>query len=218
MHLHELYPGNFKPTMVHYFIKLLQQKGLLLRNFTQNVDTLERLAGIPVEYLVEAHGSFATAHCIDCHKEANNAEIKECVFAERIPRCQFCGGLVKPDIVFFGESLPSSFFEKAITDFPKCDLLLVIGTSLKVQPFASLVDQVPPDIPRVLINREIVGTSSFPFSILGLNERGFRFDAEDNLRDIAMVGDCQEIISELIEKLGWKEELLALLDKSTGKI
>lgn len=65
----ELYPGNFRPTHCHYFVKLLHQKGLLVRNFTQNIDTLERIAGVPEEKLVEAHGSFASAHCIACRQE-----------------------------------------------------------------------------------------------------------------------------------------------------
>ncbi|RCH78880.1 NAD-dependent protein deacetylase sirtuin-2, partial [Rhizopus azygosporus] len=66
----ELYPGQFLPTKTHYFIKLLQEKGILLRNFTQNIDTLERLTGLDQEYIVEAHGSFATASCIKCKNPA----------------------------------------------------------------------------------------------------------------------------------------------------
>lgn len=72
----ELYPGNFQPTPVHYFIKLLHQKNRLLRNYTQNIDTLERVAGIDGEMLVEAHGSFAAAHCIKCRKRYESDEIK----------------------------------------------------------------------------------------------------------------------------------------------
>ena len=65
----ELYPGSFSPTPCHYFVRLLQEKGLLLRHYTQNIDTLEREAGIADEKLVEAHGAFNTGHCIDCRKE-----------------------------------------------------------------------------------------------------------------------------------------------------
>jgi len=65
----ELYPGKFSPTPCHFFIRLLQEKGLLLRHYTQNIDTLEREAGISDEKLVEAHGAFNTGHCIDCRKE-----------------------------------------------------------------------------------------------------------------------------------------------------
>uniref|UniRef100_A0A8C3UAN1 NAD-dependent protein deacetylase sirtuin-2 n=2 Tax=Catharus ustulatus TaxID=91951 RepID=A0A8C3UAN1_CATUS len=60
----ELYPGQFKPTVCHYFMRLLQDKGLLLRCYTQNIDTLERVAGLDPELLVEAHGTFFTSHCL----------------------------------------------------------------------------------------------------------------------------------------------------------
>lgn len=67
----ELYPGQYHPTSAHYFITLLATKGLLLRCYTQNIDGLEREAGITKDLLVEAHGSFTTAKCIDCAKEHN---------------------------------------------------------------------------------------------------------------------------------------------------
>jgi NAD-dependent deacetylase sirtuin 2 len=156
---------------------LLHDKGLLLRNFTQNIDTLERIANIPGDALVEAHGSFAAAHCIDCRKEMDIEIVKgkkisffsngvDHVFKSSVPRCDNCGGLVKPDIVFFGEGLPDRFFDKLAVDFPKCDLLLVIGTSLQVQPFASLIARVKEHVPRVLINREAVGTFNPKLSAL----------------------------------------------------
>ncbi|RUS12426.1 DHS-like NAD/FAD-binding domain-containing protein, partial [Endogone sp. FLAS-F59071] len=69
----QLYPGKLFPTKTHYFILLLHSKNLLLRNFTLNIDTLERIAGIPEDILVEAHGSFASAKCVICHKKADDA-------------------------------------------------------------------------------------------------------------------------------------------------
>lgn len=65
--------------------------------------------------------------------------MKEAVEGETPCRCGECGGLVKPDIVFFGESLPEHFFRRATADFPAADLLIVMGTSLVVNPFASLI-------------------------------------------------------------------------------
>lgn len=65
----ELFPGSYKPTPAHYFIRLLHEKGLLLRHYTQNVDGLEKLAGVPAEKIVEAHGTFYTSHCMTCNKE-----------------------------------------------------------------------------------------------------------------------------------------------------
>lgn len=62
----ELLPEGFKPTVSHYFIRLLHEKGMLLRHYTQNIDTLERIAGLPYDKLVEAHGSFHTGKCLKC--------------------------------------------------------------------------------------------------------------------------------------------------------
>lgn len=64
------------------------------------------------------------------------------IFADRIPKCTKCkSGIVKPDIVFFGENLPDKFYKCTETDFAKCDLLIIMGSSLVVQPFASLIDR-----------------------------------------------------------------------------
>lgn len=100
----ELYPGTFKPTPSHYFVKLLHEKGLLLRHYTQNIDTLERIAGIEPEKLVEAHGTFYSNHCIDCSEEYSMEWVKKEIFAENVPTCTHCNGVVKPDIVFFGKT------------------------------------------------------------------------------------------------------------------
>jgi NAD-dependent histone deacetylase SIR2 len=83
----------------------LSDKELLGLCFTQNIDTLERRVGIPERKIIEAHGSFATQRCIECKRTFSDTEMKEFVEEERIPRCKTCKGLVKPDIVFFGESV-----------------------------------------------------------------------------------------------------------------
>ncbi|EEB89490.1 hypothetical protein MPER_12403 [Moniliophthora perniciosa FA553] len=156
----ELYPGRFRPTPTHSFIRLLHNHNLLSLCLTQNIDTLERRAGVPEEKIVEAHGSFATQRCVDCKREFDSDKMKEIVWGfektKEIPRCN-CGGLVKPDIVFFGEALPPAFFH-AVPKVMEADLLIVIGTSLTVHPFASLASRVHPYLcPRVIINLDRVG-------------------------------------------------------------
>ncbi|KLU93175.1 hypothetical protein MAPG_12112, partial [Magnaporthiopsis poae ATCC 64411] len=99
----ELYPGRFHPTVSHAFIALLHKKGLLHVDFTQNIDCLGRLAGVPDAKIVEAHGSFATQRCIDCRVEFDDERMQKHVEDGVVPRCDGCGGFVKPDIVFFGE-------------------------------------------------------------------------------------------------------------------
>ena len=86
---------------------------------------------------------------------------------EEIPRCDSCNNLTKPDIVFFGEQRPMRFFTAVQNDLPKCDLLIIMGTSLVVQPFASMIDEVGKECPRLLINREKAGTVSPLLAYLG---------------------------------------------------
>jgi NAD-dependent deacetylase sirtuin 2 len=204
----ELYPGRFQPTTSHYFIKLLEKKSLLLRHFTQNIDTLEREAGISDEKIVEAHGAFHKGHCIRCWKDFSQEWIKEIIFKDEVPTCD-CGGFVKPDIVFFGENLPERFFNCLRTDFRKCDLLIILGTSLVVQPFASLIDRVGEDCPRLLINMEKAGVASRLDQIV--SGSGLQVDSPGNYRDVCWLGDCDQACMELAEGLGWGEELKEML-------
>ncbi|KAF9823969.1 hypothetical protein SFRURICE_013506 [Spodoptera frugiperda] len=213
----ELYPGSFKPTISHYFIRLLHEKGLLLRHYTQNIDTLERGAGIPEEKLVEAHGTFYTSHCLDCRKEYNLEYVKERIFADQIPICTDCPGVVKPDIVFFGESLPDRFQRCLQEDFQQCDMLIIMGSSLEVQPFASLIDMVPDWCPRLLINREKAGVRSPLLRLWGVMSGGLQLD-EDAVRDVARLGDCDDGCQDLADRLGWGDELRALVASDHARL
>ncbi|XP_062996016.1 NAD-dependent protein deacetylase sirtuin-2 [Elgaria multicarinata webbii] len=215
----ELYPGQFKPTVCHYFIRLLKEKGLLLRCYTQNIDTLERVAGLDHEDLVEAHGTFFTSHCISstCRKSYSLDWMKEKIFTSLIPKCEKCQNVVKPDIVFFGENLPSRFFSLMQSDFRDVDLLIILGTSLQVQPFASLVGRVPKNTPRLLINKEKTGESDPLMSLMGFG-CGMNFDSEKAYRDVAWLGDCDEGCLALAELLGWKKELEELVKKEHAAI
>lgn len=187
----ELYPGaRYRPTVSHVFIALLARKGLLHMLFTQNIDCLERAAGVPADRIVEAHGSFATQRCIECKAEFDDAKMRAFVAKGEVPRCEAegCGGLVKPDIVFFGEALPRAFFE--LSDRAKeADLILVMGTSLQVHPFAGLPNMADEDVPRVLFNLERVGS--------------FGTQADD----VMVLGDCDAGIRKLADELGWRDEL-----------
>ncbi|XP_054169056.1 NAD-dependent protein deacetylase sirtuin-2-like [Oppia nitens] len=203
----QLFPGKFCPTISHMFLKLLNDKGLLLRLYTQNIDTLERIAGIPGDKLVEAHGTFHTSHCIDCHKEYSFQWMKDKIFSDSlVPKCDKCGATVKPDIVFFGEQLPERFFRLADRDFKICDLLIIIGTSLTVQPFAGLVDTVRPQIPRLLINKTKCGQSSQISSLLDIGS-GLEFDSKDNYRDVLLLEESDKGCKQMAESLDWTQDL-----------
>ncbi|XP_075199479.1 NAD-dependent protein deacetylase sirtuin-3-like [Anomaloglossus baeobatrachus] len=186
----ELYPGKYRPNVVHYFLRLLYEKGLLLRCYTQNIDGLERMAGIPPEKLIEAHGTFSTASCHLCYTPYSAKAARACIMAGGTPHCNVCYGVVKPDIVFFGEDLPTSF-SRYSEDFPKADLLIVMGTSLKIEPFANIVNAVRPNVPRLLINRDLVG----PFKKRPLST------------DVAELGELSEVIRKFVSALNWQKDL-----------
>lgn len=184
----ELYPGRYRPTITHSFIRLLHDKGLLLKLFTQNIDCLEREAGVPGDMIVEAHGSFARQSCIECKMPYPDEDIKRHIDNKEIPRCHHCKGLVKPEIVFFGEQLPADFFANRMLPMHS-DLCIVMGTSLTVQPFASLPGMTRETTPRVLINKERVG---------GLGSGS---------DDVLILGDCDEGVRKLADACGWLGEL-----------
>ncbi|TLD11727.1 hypothetical protein PspLS_11802 [Pyricularia sp. CBS 133598] len=200
----ELYPGRYAPTISHAFVALLARKGLLVMLFTQNIDGLEKAAGVPPDLVVEAHGSFDSQRCIDCAQEFPAADMRSHVAASRVPRCGECGGLVKPDIVFFGEQLPERFFRARETHLPDLEgapipevsggvrarqVVIVMGTSLSVPPFCELPVRATDGVPRVLFNREVVG------------------DFGERAEDVIELGDCDSGVRKLAEMLGWGEEL-----------
>ncbi|KAJ8391991.1 hypothetical protein AAFF_G00083010 [Aldrovandia affinis] len=191
----ELYPGHHRPNYIHYFIRTLHQKGLLLRMYTQNIDGLEKMCGIPEEKLVEAHGSFASASCHLCYTPFPAQEAKKAIMNDDIPTCSFCQATVKPDIVFFGEDLPQKYFLHS-SDFPQADLLIIMGTSLQIEPFASLVNTVRATVPRLLMNRDPVG----PFQCTPLR-RG----------DYMELGDLGSTVRRLAQILGWDGEVEDLI-------
>ncbi|XP_050814268.1 NAD-dependent protein deacetylase sirtuin-1 isoform X3 [Gopherus flavomarginatus] len=300
----EIYPGQFQPSLCHKFIALMDKEGKLLRNYTQNIDTLEQVAGI--QRIIQCHGSFATASClickykVDCEavrgdifnqgqlqcfcrpkgepqlaalrwqfysrhivlqwqfgsrsfppsgREGPAAEEPEvpplsvccpkyllaalvpgagpvplnvprkfgsvwvkfdkqhmthelyCVqdykwepaaatskkdYSAVVPRCPRCPpdeplAIMKPEIVFFGENLPEQFHRAMKYDKDEVDLLIVIGSSLKVRPVALIPSSIPHEVPQILINREPLPHLHF---------------------DVELLGDCDVIINELCQRLG----------------
>ena len=181
----ELFPGRCKPSDTHFFIRLLHEKGLLLRVFTQNIDCLERVSGLPESMIVEAHGSFHSATCLSCRKHVSKEVVRSAIFSDPPsipPLCPHChDGIVKPDIVFFGEPMPEIFFEQSALDFPSADLLIVLGTSLQVFPFALLVNKVRNHAPRLFVNRDPPPSS-----------------CDEDCFDVVMQGDCDRQVNAIL--------------------
>ena len=122
-----------KPNTVHIALAQLEKKGKLLAVVTQNIDGLHQAAGS--EKVYELHGSVLRNYCQKCHKFYDDKFIKN---SNGIPRCS-CGGIVKPDVVLYEESLDNKVIEGALSAIEEADLLIIGGTSLVVQPAASLI-------------------------------------------------------------------------------
>jgi len=182
--------GEIKPTVCHHLLRVLHENELLQRVYTQNVDGLERVAGLPAHLLVQCHGTLEDGKCVECGTAAN---LDRAFTTSSLPlcTCHGCSGFLRPNVVFFGEGLPLRFHQCQISDFEECALLIVIGTTLSVFPFASLVNQPDPLVPRLLINRERVGPFRDP-------------DAGPNVyRDVAFVGNCDDGAKQLADCMGW---------------
>ncbi|KFH64500.1 hypothetical protein MVEG_09234 [Podila verticillata NRRL 6337] len=221
---HEIYPSNFSPSPSHNFVKLIEDQGKLLRNYTQNIDTLEQKAGI--QSVLQCHGSFATASCIRCRHQVDGREIEDDIMRQEVAYCNVCPAgsprasqpierivsrrrsfrsystdgelsetsdsdsdeedwppLMKPDIVFFNEPLSYDFNRYLYEDKDKVDLLIVMGSSLKVEPVSNIMYQLPPEVPQILINRTPIMHTEF---------------------DVQLLGNCDTIVAELCRMAGWE--------------
>ncbi|MCQ2411756.1 MAG: Sir2 family NAD-dependent protein deacetylase [Sphaerochaetaceae bacterium] len=126
---------DYEPNIVHKTIALLQNKSYLESVYTQNIDMLHQRAGS--KQVFEIHGSPEHHHCTRCKAHYTYQEIAPKVLRDELPLCH-CGGAIKPDIVFYGENLNEDILDRAWNDFSNTDLCLVLGSSLVVQPAASL--------------------------------------------------------------------------------
>ncbi len=123
------------PNAAHRALAKLEKDGVLKALITQNIDGLHQAGGS--RRVLELHGSVARAYCAKCGKEIDSDVIAE---EKSVPRCPDCGGVVRPDVVLYGEYLPEDVFEDAVREIGEADFLLVGGSSLTVQPAASLVE------------------------------------------------------------------------------
>ena len=130
---HMLYP-DARPNPGHLALAELERRGIIKAVVTQNIDGLHQAAGS--RHVLELHGSVARSYCVKCGRRAERDLSAE---TEGIPRCELCGGTVRPDVVLYGEFLPAGVFDEARHEIETADFLLVAGSSLTVHPAASLV-------------------------------------------------------------------------------
>ncbi|KAF7623480.1 Deacetylase sirtuin-type domain-containing protein [Meloidogyne graminicola] len=208
----EIFPGQFRPSISHKFIKFLEDEGKLLRNYTQNIDTLERLAGI--NNVIECHGSFARSTCLNCKFEIDSEEIRQNVYQKEIAFCQKCKiGIIKPNITFFGEDLSEQFHNQMALDSTKVDLLIIIGSSLHVRPVSLIPYNIDNSIPQILINRELLPNYTADIKLLG------DCDKILCLLGIALKGQIYDKIVKELESRpsNWNNLLLTYLQNNSDQ-
>ena len=143
----KMLPLGFEPNVTHRVLARWEQEGKLSAVVTQNIDGLHQKAGS--KRVHELHGSVLRNYCVNCGKFHSAEFVRDAV---GIPRCS-CGGIVKPDVVLYEESLDGATIEKSVADIAGADLLIVAGTSLTVYPAAGLIDYYRGNR-LVLINRD----------------------------------------------------------------
>lgn len=143
----KMLPLGFSPNITHKKLAQWEEVGKLTAVITQNIDGLHQKAGS--HRVLELHGSVLRNYCMKCHKSYSAEYVKN---SQGICRCD-CGGIIKPDVVLYEESLDPQVLEKSIYAIAQCDLLIVGGTSLTVYPAAGLLRYYPGHR-LVLINRD----------------------------------------------------------------
>ena len=145
-----------QPNAGHYAFVDLHRQGRLLALITQNIERLHQRSGLPADTVLELHGTTTEAECLTCGDRITSDEACRRIEAgERAPRCRACGGLLKPATISFGQSMPLDVMTRAQTAAETCDLLLAVGSSLVVEPAASIPRVAKAAGARlVIVNRE----------------------------------------------------------------
>lgn len=132
------YPSleNALPGKTHEILAQLERNGQLQAVITQNIDGLHQAAGS--SRVLELHGSSRSFHCLHCKSRCSLHEAYALLQDSLPPKCTECGSLIRPDTVLFGEALPADVLQEASQAAEQCDLFLALGSSLLVQPAASL--------------------------------------------------------------------------------
>jgi len=169
-----------KPNPAHLALTQLQHLGLLGSIITQNIDGLHQAAG-SVD-VIELHGNIRSVSCVSCQAVTPSSSHPHILDQHSVPRCDACGGLLRPDIVLFGEKLPQEAYTLALRRVRSCTLLLTIGTAMEVSPAS--------DLP--LIAKE--GGAR----IININPSP---SEADNYADFSLYGPSEEIVPRIVHAL-----------------
>ena len=138
-----------KPNRAHYALAKLEKQGKLSAVITQNIDGLHQRAGS--QNVLELHGTVLTNTCENCFASYDVETFLS--LCQPVPHCPHCGGIIKPDVVLYEESLDNQTIENAIYEIAKADMLIIGGTSLVVYPAAGFISYFRVDA-LVMINKD----------------------------------------------------------------
>ena len=143
---------NARPNAGHEALAELERQGKHVEIATQTVDCLHQKAGSCIVH--EIHGTIATVTCMKCGDKFQASDYADMFSNGKVPHCSHCGGVLKPDLTFFGEELPQEPLRKAKLAFLDADLVMVLGTSLKVAPANTLPSYRVKGTPLIVINHD----------------------------------------------------------------
>jgi NAD-dependent deacetylase len=172
-----------KPNLAHRAIAELYQLGKLDCVITQNIDNLHQKAGVPEDKVFELHGNMGWAVCLTCRKRFPMPEVLQRIReGTEVPDCPDCQGVLKPDAVFFGESLPQETLQEAIRRAQNCDLFVVIGSTLVIYPAA----YIPTYAKEAGATLAIINLTPTPF---------------DRYAEVVVRGRASEVMSRVMEEV-----------------
>ena len=144
------------PNRAHLAIRAIEERGKLLAIVTQNIDNLHHKAGNSPDRIIEIHGTAFSVSCLSCGKKYDRDDIQERLNSGvKVPYCDECAGILKPDTISFGQAMPEDKMADALRYAGECDLCIVLGSSLVVYPAASVpVHAVRNGARLMIINRD----------------------------------------------------------------
>ncbi len=177
---------NCEPNIAHNILAILEQKNILRRLITQNIDMLHQKAGN--REVLELHGSPKENICLDCSASYTANEIIGKLTSQKVPLCDKCGGIIKPDITFFGEMLHENVIHTAFSDAEKADCCIVMGTSLVVYPAASIPEIVIRSGGKlVIVNRTQTHLDSYADFVFNIELDKFAREFLDILKEKSII-------------------------------
>lgn len=208
-----------RPSPTHMFFKLLDEKQLLNKVFTQNIDGFEHKTGLNPDKIVQVHGTLRFGYCKhNCPILMSDMLARAEESIDGVCHCpKHPNKICRPAIVLYDEApLRRQYWQPVRLHLPKTDCLMVFGTSLRVEPFSLLIHQIDKNIPRVLFNRECVGTTpllrsegdSEVYAKIRPTVKNNPFSFSDETRqDIFCQGECDDSVWKLCRLLGWEDDL-----------